>query len=465
VRRLDIPTPGLLPFFENFFEHFGRVHVKFGLVLIIDQFEELFTRFVDVGRVASIADKESNDWRLRSQFIDELRQLYASQKLPSDGVGAKVTGQENGGENPLRMRHVLSMRDGLDASRSSFFHLDFLGLDEAASAINEPAAFYGYSYSSECFQEIANDLVREARYIEPAHIQIVCERLWMEFAADRGASTSHDASSPFQITSEMLGGLGGARGILSSYFSDFLARFNKIEQFSILEMLEPLITSRGTRNIVEKAQLTQLAFRSLKLTEKLLEKVEASRIVRVEPRLGGSFVEITHEFLIPSILAAIREYLITDIEISAFREAVRSLRRLQELGFGRADDPELSARYFLRLHARRRYLTWSGYASEWMFRASILHGMKRGILRYWGRAFSKLSEDVTAELLIDRLSSVSWRGGMFDQPEVRAILAKVDFSALSVQAKERLLVSALTGARPFDPDTLVKLLSSWEQQV
>src|SRR5205814_3737384 len=40
------PIFGLRPFFENLLDRWGSRHPRFAVVLILDQFEELFTRFV-----------------------------------------------------------------------------------------------------------------------------------------------------------------------------------------------------------------------------------------------------------------------------------------------------------------------------------------------------------------------------------------------------------------------------------
>jgi hypothetical protein len=473
INDLDIPTPDLLSFFQHLFNSWGYPkHVKYGIVLIIDQFEELFTRFVDFGKLPAGGKRLQPDWRLRTQFLDELRRLYLFGQWGEDNRSSDPVVDRSRDAEGLRIRCVISIRNEFiasldelrtaEASTISLVHLDFLGLQDAAEAINEPAASYGYSYSAKCFEEINRDLVREGRYIEPSHIQIICDRLWNRFGSHLQKTPRKDNDLAVQITGEMLGELGGALGILSSYFDEFLHSFSAVEQFSILEMLEPLITSRGTRNIVEKTQLTRLPFRDVEVAEDLLAKIEASRIVRVEPRLGGSFVEITHEFLISSILAAIRLYLITDAEASSFREAIRALQRLLEAGVGRGDDANLPERDFRQLHKRRRYISWMETTAEVMLRAAIVNGTKSRVMKYWALRFARLTEDVSIGSLIDEISRGSWRGLVLGMPEVKAIVEEVSVCSLNEKARINVLIGALRRGQTSDRDIIGRIASQLE---
>ena len=63
---------------------YGHARSQFGLVLLLDQFEELFTRFGDVGGLYSGSGPKPLDWRLRRDFIDELDSLYKWTYHPYD---------------------------------------------------------------------------------------------------------------------------------------------------------------------------------------------------------------------------------------------------------------------------------------------------------------------------------------------------------------------------------------------
>ena len=166
-------------------------------------------------------------------------------------------------------------------------------------------------YSEECYQNILEVLVREDRFVEPAPLQIVCERLWRERAKAPDPVLGDGVRViPLSSLPE-----GGTRRILDSFFDEVLAAFESSpDRAKALEMLGPLVTADGTRNIVARDSLVKVPFRNAKKRLELLNVLAQVRVVRIEQRLGGQFVEISHEFLISSILAKIREVLDSDPE-------------------------------------------------------------------------------------------------------------------------------------------------------
>src|SRR5207249_4105775 len=62
--EIDIPIPGLTDFFQNLVQVYGGRIGRFALVLVLDQFEELFTRFVDPGPQLGTLWADLPDWRL-----------------------------------------------------------------------------------------------------------------------------------------------------------------------------------------------------------------------------------------------------------------------------------------------------------------------------------------------------------------------------------------------------------------
>ena len=253
ARLLDIlyiPAPSLCDFFTNLLEHYGRHRTQFGLVLILDQFEELFTLFTD-----SMNAPDKQQWRLRWEFIDQLESLYR--------LGPA-----------LPVRYVISMRDEyiaqLDPVRrfvreldGSSFHLSFLEKEEACRAIREPARMFHYDYSEECYQNVLEVLLREDRFVEPAPLQIVCERLWRE-RDKSGSEISPDGTRLIRLASLPR---GGTREILDSFFDEVILSLTGSDDnwtvLELLDLLEPLVTSSRTRNIVERDSLTAALFRSI----------------------------------------------------------------------------------------------------------------------------------------------------------------------------------------------------------
>lgn len=370
VASVYIPAPGLREFFSNLIAVYGRFRTQFGLVLILDQFEELFTLFCDNPR-----DPARQLWRLRWEFIEKLAELYeAGSKLP--------------------VRYVISMRDEyiaqLDPLRrfmrdldSTAFHLSFLEKDEAKAAISNPAKLFGYEYSDECYDNIFKALVREDRFVEPAPLQIVCEKLWREQGKFLAQSSGVEKTIEFAAFPP-----GGTQGILDSFFTESLHSLESAtDRLETLEMLEPLVTANRTRNIVQKASLVHAPFRNSERRERLLENLERQRIVRVERRLGGQFVEITHEFLIAPVLDKIQTMLNPDPEYGPFRWAVRTLERFEDVDFRAGSRALLGRTVFRDLTAKRDDLVWNEWSTELMFRSSIALGADARVTRDWAKRF------------------------------------------------------------------------------
>jgi HEAT repeat protein len=332
LAEVNVPLPDLSVFFKELTQIYGSRVTRFALVLIIDQFEELFTRFIDPGPLGAEKQANSPDWRLRWELFDQLERLYRTQ-ISVPGAPAESA------ETPLPIRFVISIRNEyiaqLDQIRrfvggfdDNCYHLNLLEKGQAAAAVREPAILFGYNYQDDCFSEIIAQLLKEDRFVEPAHLQLVCEKLWNERGRELAAASLHQSkesagsehdsrTAENRIELAAFEELGGVKGILRSFFKDFLAlQLDSAERLETLEMLELLVTANGTRNIVEYDQLVNAPLRDRSRRQGLLRNLINRTIVRTERRLGGYFVEITHEFLIGPILEAIR----SDREAKAARE-------------------------------------------------------------------------------------------------------------------------------------------------
>jgi hypothetical protein len=384
LASLYIPVPSLWEFFANLVEIYGKRRTQFGLVLIMDQFEELFTLFAE-----SLAAPEKQLWRLRWEFIDNLQQLY-----------------ETGNELPIR--YVISMRDEyiaqLDPVRrfvrdldASAFHLSFLEKEEARAAIQKPASLFGYDYSDGCYNNIFEVLLREDRFVEPALLQIVCERLWQDKGRFLAEASKNGEKKLIEFASFPV---GGTRKILDNFFDESLGEMNESERLETLEMLEPLVTLNRTRNIVERSSLVSPPFRKKERRERLLKILADKRIVRIEQRLGGQFVEITHEFLITSILDKIQTVLNANPEYSRFRWSLRMLERYADVDF-RSSSSQLPDRsQFEDLDQREEELDWNDRCIELMLRSAVARGANKERIKYWAKRYAETGlAETPAEIL------------------------------------------------------------------
>jgi hypothetical protein len=348
VANIDVPVGDLFVVFQHLFALYAARRPRFALVLILDQFEEIFTRFVEKSADAETANSppspggEMPDWRLRPAFFSQLGALRAVGALPTGGPPDEASPQ-----TPLPICYVISMRDEFIAeldqlrhifptAQESAYHLRLLEKKQAEAAVREPARLFDYTYSGACFASIIGQLVKEDRYVEPAHLQIICEKLWNDQGKEMAAR--QDQETIPQIELAAFEGLGGAQGILRSFLRDFLQALDSERhlmeaRLETLEILALLLTPSKTRNIVPRDQIVGARFRDPIRRKYLLDRLVNRTLVRTEPRLGGYFVEITHEFLISPILEAVNDAQSAHRDYFHFVQSVHTLVANAREGF------------------------------------------------------------------------------------------------------------------------------------
>jgi hypothetical protein len=388
VALLDPPGRSTLAgFFANLVAAYGQRFSRFGLVLVFDQFEEIFTRFVDPGPLATHRVGEQ-DWKLRKQFFAELQELY-QHETPLLGAGSMLA--------PLPIRFVLSMRTEyigkLDAPRAFVpsldhctYHLQLLRTQAAEDAIKAPAREFGYGYAKVCYEEIIRDLRKEENFVEPTHLQVVCESLWNASGRDLAASApaGDTGGTPLpEVPLENYRTLGGVAGIMKSFLNGFLNELDERDRLEALDMLECLITRRGTRNIVDREYIVNAPLRDPERRARLLDRLVDRTIVRAERRLNGQFLEITHEFLIGPLTEALQDPLSARSDYRSLEHAIEVLAGAREMGRLGGTEQTLSRWQFEALDAHQAELRWPRWAVEAMFRNAVWHGAVAPVIQRW----------------------------------------------------------------------------------
>jgi WD40 repeat protein len=249
-------------------------------VLIIDQFEELFTTHLYA-------------WKKREDFFCQLAQAMR--------------------DDPY-LTVILIMRDDYIASLDPYAHLlpgglriryymQRLGWESALKAVKNPAA-NSRPYAKGVAERLVDDLasltiqkpdgsqeILSGQYVEPVQLQVVCYGLWDDLPPDRDEITANDLLE-----------VGDVDQSLERYYDKRMAAIagekNTAERW-IREWFEKeLITSSRTRNMV-----LQNTTPNAKLNDDVIQTMRGD-LVRAELRAGQIWYELSHDRLIDPVLAS-----------------------------------------------------------------------------------------------------------------------------------------------------------------
>jgi hypothetical protein len=300
-------VPGLPESLWSFFKtaEFWRGDLLLTPVLVLDQFEELFTLQSE---------------QARAHFLDQLSYLTRGVRPPCATPSAGELS-----EHPPAVRIVLSLREDylgfleeaaehipqiLDAR----FRLAPLDLHAAEEAIVGPAAVRDPGLETRPFaldrQTVASILdylsqrrtrtVGETRrYVEPFQLQLVCRRI-EQIAAARQAASGSDLT----ITMADLGGEAGLTRTLRDFYREAIRSIPDHHRRRASRRLceEYLISPEGRRLSLEENELR----RQLDLPRETLSQLVASRLLRSENRSESTYYELSHDALVEPIFASRR---------------------------------------------------------------------------------------------------------------------------------------------------------------
>jgi len=270
-------------------------------VLILDQFEELFTL---------------NSPKSRREVFLQLAELVRGPKtLLGEYRPARA------GASAVKI--VISLREGFLADLEELakhvpgvlhnrFRLGPLTKVGARNAIVEPARLDGasfdtapFTYSKEAVDEIIAFLSQQrlgevtvaSTDVEPAELQLIC--LYYEEKA-RGRQTS--ARGRIEISREDVGGKQRMEEVLRSFYDrTFDVIKSPAKRRAIRRLCEKRLISRGGRRLTEEEEEIEKQFN---VSRTLLRKLVNARLLRAEPRLGGIFYELSHDTLVGPIRQA-----------------------------------------------------------------------------------------------------------------------------------------------------------------
>lgn len=257
-------------------------------VVVLDQFEELFTLFPE-------------HWSDRSAFLEEI---------------AVAVGQD-----PL-LRVVLSLREDylahLDAYASSLpgelrtrMRIERLGPESALEAITFPIRDTGRSFAPGVAEKLVSDLQTQrvdsalgtvdvmGQFVEPVHLQVACQGLWSELPP-----------SVVTITEDHLRTFGDVDHALSRLYDTAVqdaARAAAIPEGRLRRSIETVfLTSGGTRGTEYRGPSSTGG-----IPNAAIDRLENRHLVRAEWRSGARWYELTHDRLVEPLITSNRAFALT----------------------------------------------------------------------------------------------------------------------------------------------------------
>ena len=274
-------------------------------VLILDQFEELFTLQPE---------------QARESFLNELSYLVRGVRPSSAPDTDRALGEE-----PPPLRIVLSLRedflgfleeasDHIPQILDHRFRLAPLNLQAAADAITGPASLEDpglatkpFRFDGNAITDILDHLSRRktkpmaqpTRYVEPFQLQLVCRRI-EEIVAER----QRGSSAEIAIGIKDIGGEAGIRETLRNFYTSSVdALPTKRVRRAARRLCEQfLISPEGRRLSLEETEIQK----QLNLSPDILRLLVTRRLLRSENRSDSSYYELSHDALIEPVLATRR---------------------------------------------------------------------------------------------------------------------------------------------------------------
>jgi WD40 repeat protein len=267
------------------------------VLLVVDQFEELFTLGADAAE--------------RRAYVEALCQAARDVRSP---VRVIITLRD---DFLMRAQELAPLREPLAAGLQL---LATPGPEDLWRILVEPARRYGFAFEDE---ELPREMVA-AVASEPGALTLLsftAMRLWEQ--RDRQWK---------QLTRRAYTALGGVGGALARHAEDLLSAMSEAEQRLVREAFRHLVTAEGTRAVLSRSELLDLLGRDA-LAAGVLEKLIGARLAVAQEGDGGQErIEIVHETLTQAWPRLVR-WQKEDAEGARLRDQLRAAaRQWQERG-------------------------------------------------------------------------------------------------------------------------------------
>jgi YVTN family beta-propeller protein len=253
-------------------------------VIVFDQLEELFGLYPE-----NWYDQQQDFFQQIAEALNEDRMLRIVLVIREEFLA-----------------HLPSFANLVPGGLRSRFRLQRLRKEAALLAITEPLKPTGRSFAPGVAEKLVGDLLimrvenifgkivdMIGEYVEPVHLQVVCQRLWMKVVS----------SGINEITEQHLKGSADVNKALTEFYLDVVSDVSRqtgINQNAIRNWFDQkLITSSGTRGIVNREAKSTGG-----MPNNVVDLLQQRYIIRPEWRSGSRWYELTHDRLIGPVLGS-----------------------------------------------------------------------------------------------------------------------------------------------------------------
>jgi len=275
-------------------------------VLILDQFEELFTlhspekRKVFITQLADLVkDRVPKDLR---------KSLKPGERFPYSEISSKVKIIISIREDFLGQLEELAYE--IPDILHNRFRLIALTREQAKEAIVEPARLEDEQIATANFQyafetvEAMLDFFCERRErktkvrtdeVEPFQLQLLCQHIESKISE----KVDKEGAADIIIQKDDLGGEAGMQRVLKDFYDNQINRLDSLWKKRRVRRLceKHLISDTDRRLSLEEEKIE----RKYKVSRKLLTAMVDSRLLRAEPRVGSVYYELSHDTLVEPI--------------------------------------------------------------------------------------------------------------------------------------------------------------------
>ncbi|EAW38985.1 WD-40 repeat protein [Lyngbya sp. PCC 8106] len=288
---------------SDVFSTIQRNHPHNRILLIADQFEELYTL--------------CNDEKIRRQFLDTLLNTFKSFAEQSSLSTVLV-----GTMRADFLGNALSYRPLADVLQKGNIMLGPMNENELRDIIEKPAQKLGVSFESGLVERILDDVDKQPGNLPL--LEFALTELWKE---RKGKQLTHNAYK----------NIGEVSGALTCYADDKFSKLNEQEKQQVrrifVQLVRPGAGTEDTRRVATKAELNdsnwdlvkKLADSRLVVTSRTVITREITDNSQPQPDniKEQETVEVVHEALIRN-WGQLREWMATDREFRTWQERLRA---------------------------------------------------------------------------------------------------------------------------------------------